>query len=80
LYTALKTKLQRLDIPLENRFHPHITLARHATGMSFPEKTWQHVLQWHVTRYALVKSQRLQGGSYKVLQYFETKGEHNEMD
>lgn len=71
LHRSLATALQRLDIPIESRnFRPHITLARHAEGLTLPARTPRNFIQWQVQDYALMKSLQTSTGRYSVIQIY----------
>lgn len=66
LREALGQALQQMGLPLEPRpFQPHLTLARHASGVSVPPSA--PLLHWPVEDYALVESA---AGRYRVLQHY----------
>jgi 2'-5' RNA ligase len=70
LHASLEAALQRLGLSIEARkYHPHITLARHATGAILTSSTQKKLIQWHVHSYALIESQA-QTHSYRVVQTF----------
>lgn len=74
LHASLEVELQRLGLTTEARkYHPHITLARHAAETSLPINTPERLIKWRVNSYALIES-RAQTHSYRVVQTF-FKGE-----
>jgi len=73
LHASLNAALEPLELPTETRaFRPHITLARHATGVLLPAE--MQVIKWNVRSYALMKSEHAPvnrySARYSVVQTF----------
>jgi RNA 2',3'-cyclic 3'-phosphodiesterase len=68
LHAALGRKLERLELPSENRhYRPHVTLARRAAGSTAPGQV--SPVPWQVRDYALIES-RSAPREYVVLRHF----------
>jgi 2'-5' RNA ligase len=68
LHASLDVALKKLELPTDTRkYHPHITLARHATGATFTTSAQENLVQWRVNSYALVESKM---SRYRMVQSF----------